>query len=70
MREIEHRLDGWLDIELRRFHRVASLTLLGLALLILALAAARQHGTIDLAVLALALLPVAAEAVRLLTAAE
>jgi DDE family transposase len=68
-REIEHRLDGWLDAELRRFHRVASLTLVGLAVLILTLAAARQHGPADIAVLALALAPVAAGAVRLLIAA-
>ena len=42
-RELESRLDAWLQSELRRFHRGLSLTLLVLAAVILAVEIVRHH---------------------------
>jgi len=46
-RLLESRLDSWLQSELRRFHRGVSLTLLLLAVLLLAVELFRHHGWRD-----------------------
>ncbi|MGA3163967.1 MAG: hypothetical protein ABSD77_07225 [Verrucomicrobiota bacterium] len=57
-RELESRLDAWLQSELHRFHRGISLTLLALAVLILALEMFRHQEARDWIVLAGLLVPI------------
>jgi hypothetical protein len=67
-RRIEHRLDSWLQSELRRFHRGISLALLLLAGLILAAEMSSNDTSRDWLMIFGLLLPIAAFGVRLLTA--
>ena len=57
-RELESRLDAWLQSELRRFHRGISLTLLALAVLILAAEMFRHQEARNWIVLAGLLIPI------------
>lgn len=57
-RELESRLDAWLQSELRRFHRGISLTLLLLAVIILAVEMFRHRTPRDWVVLVMLLLPI------------
>lgn len=66
-REIEHRLDSWLESEIRRFHRGMSLALVLLAALILGIEAARDSNGKELVVLGSLFVPVAATEIRLLS---
>ncbi len=66
-REIEHRLDSWLESEIRRFHRGISLALLLLAGLILAVEIVRYNRPKELLVLLSLLSPISAVGVRLLS---
>lgn len=67
-RHIEHRLDSWLQSELRRFHRGISLALLLLAALILAAEMSSNDTSRDWLMIFCLLLPIATFGVRLLTA--
>ncbi|MDE3067099.1 MAG: hypothetical protein KGJ60_06050 [Verrucomicrobiota bacterium] len=58
-RELESRLDAWVQSELRRFHRGVSLTLLLLAVVILAAEMFRHRMARDWMVLTVLLLPIA-----------
>lgn len=66
-RRIKHRLDSWLQSELRRFHRGISVVLLLLAGLILAAQMSRQDTSADWLVILGLLLPIATFGTRLLT---
>ncbi|HUJ31144.1 MAG TPA: hypothetical protein VLY23_07670 [Candidatus Acidoferrum sp.] len=57
-RQLEKRLDSWLESELRRFHRGLSLALLVLATIILIAEAARHTAPRDLLIVFCLLLPV------------
>src|SRR6516162_935266 len=57
-RELESRLDSWVQSELRRFHRGISLVLLLLASLILAAEIFRYHAVADWILLGLLLLSI------------
>jgi hypothetical protein len=57
-RVLESRLDVWLQSELRRFHRGISLTLLALAVLVLAAEMFRHRETRDWLALLVLLLPI------------
>jgi hypothetical protein len=65
-RRIEHRLDSWLESELRRFHRGLSLVLLLLAGLILAAQMSSRDTFRDWLVILALLLPIAASGTQLL----
>jgi hypothetical protein len=65
-RELESRLDAWLQSELRRFHRGISLTLLALAVLILAVEMFRHRETHDWIVLTGLLIPIGFDSSRYL----
>lgn len=67
-RRIEHRLDSWLQSEIRRFHRGISLLLLLLAGLILTAEISRQDTSSDWLVTLGLLLPITIFGTRLLTA--
>jgi hypothetical protein len=64
-RTIEHRLDSWLDSEVRRFHVGISLALLLLAALIVGIEFVMYRQMDDRAVLSVALIAVAIPGVRL-----
>ena len=66
-REIERRLDSWLESETGRFHRGISLALLLLAGLILTAEIARHDTLQELLVLGVMLLPISSMGVRLFT---
>ncbi|HVU27118.1 MAG TPA: hypothetical protein VHG71_05210 [Verrucomicrobiae bacterium] len=66
-RVLESRMDAWLQSELSRFHRGISLTLLLLAVLILAAEMFRHQGWRDWTVLAALLLPIGFAASRYFT---
>ncbi|MGA8443559.1 MAG: hypothetical protein WB762_23730 [Candidatus Sulfotelmatobacter sp.] len=66
-RRIEHRLDSWLQSEIRRFHRGISLLLLLLAGLILAAEVSNQDTFRDWTMILGLLLPIATFGTRLLT---
>lgn len=57
-RELESRLDAWVQSELNRFHRGISLTLLLLAVLLLAVEMFRHRDMRDWLVLAVLLVPI------------
>jgi hypothetical protein len=57
-RLLEHRLDSWLQSELRRFHRAISLALLLLAVLVLGAEMLRYRETNDCIALLILLLPI------------
>ena len=57
-RVLESRMDSWLQSELRRFHRGVSLTLLALAILILAAELIQHRETRDWLILLILLLPI------------
>ena len=57
-RELESRLDAWLQSELQRYHRGISLTLLALAVLILVAEVFRHHESRDWLALLILLLPI------------
>ena len=57
-RQLESRMDSWLESELRRFHRGISLALLLLASLILVAEMFQYKGILDWAVLVALLLPI------------
>jgi len=59
-REIERRLDSWLDSELQRFHRGISLALMFLAVLILVIEMVRHNRPEELLLLAALLAPIGA----------
>lgn len=59
-REIERRLDPWLQSELQRFHRGISLALILLAVLILVIEMVRYNRLEDLLLLAVLLAPIGA----------
>ena len=67
-RRIEHRLDSWLQSELRRFHRGLSLVLLLLAGLILAAEMSNHDTSRDWLMILGLLLPIATFGTRLLIA--
>ena len=64
-RLIEHRLDSWVESELRRFHRGISLVLLFLAALILVAEAVRFSAPGDLLALGVLLVPTSIAVSRL-----
>ena len=66
-REISRAIDPWPHSEAGRFHRVIALVMVGLALLVLAAAAALNHGSSDVLILCAALLFSALTAVFLLS---
>jgi hypothetical protein len=66
-REIEHRVDSWVQSEIRRFHRGISLTLLLLAGLILAAELARYNRPRDMIALGIPLVAISAAGARLAT---
>ncbi len=69
-REIEHRVDSWVQSEIRRFHRGFSLALLLLAALILAAQIAWYQESRDLTLTGGLLFAIGAAAVRLLAGFE
>jgi hypothetical protein len=64
-REIEHRVDSWVQSEIRRFHRGISLALLLLAGLILVAEVVRYNKPPDLLLLGCILVPISAVGMRL-----
>jgi hypothetical protein len=64
-RRLDHHLDSWLQSEVRRFHRGISLALLFLAGLILSVEMTFQTTATNLAVLLIAMVPVAVVATLL-----
>jgi hypothetical protein len=67
-RRIEHRLDSWLESELRRFHRGISLVLLLLAAVILAAEMSRVDTLRDWLIIVVLLVPIGGLGMRLLGA--
>jgi len=55
---LEHRLDGWLQSELSRFHRGISLVLYLLAFVVLLTEMFRHHEKYDLIALVILLIPI------------
>ena len=64
-REIEHRVNSWVQSEIRRFHRGISLALLLLAALILAFQVAWYNQTRDLILIGIPLIAISAAGIRL-----